>query len=87
MKHFHYYQKLMWITYQQPVIIVKKQLYMLWRTSDSIQDVDKKCGNVDNFCGYVVCKLFVIMMKRVVNCEYLDSNGWQIKREVFKAGD
>jgi len=58
------------------VNIVKNMLYIWWRTNDSIQDVDKKCEYVDNFCGYLVCKLFVIKLKRVVDCEYLDHNGW-----------
>ena len=76
----------MGITYQHTVNIVKIKLHMLWRTSDSIQDVDKKCEYVDNFCGYLVCKLFVIKLKRAVDCEYLHYYGWQIKREIFKAG-
>jgi hypothetical protein len=47
--------------------------------------VDKNCEYVDNSCGYLVCKLFVIKLKRAVDCEYLDYYGWKVKREIFKA--
>lgn len=60
LKRFQFYLRKLGITYQQVVNIVEIQLYILWRTNDSIQDVDKNCGHVDNFCGYLVCKLFVI---------------------------
>ena len=63
----------------------QNKAYIWWRTNDSIQYVDRKCGNVDKFCGYLVCKLFVIILKRVVDCEYLGYYGWKIKREIFKA--
>jgi hypothetical protein len=43
--------KFLGITYQQAVNIVEIELYILWRTNDSIQDVDKNCEYVDNFCG------------------------------------
>jgi 23S rRNA (pseudouridine1915-N3)-methyltransferase len=60
LKPFRFYQKWVWTTYQQAVNIAQMQQHILWRTNDSIQDVDKNCGHVDNFCGYLVCKLFVI---------------------------
>lgn len=66
----------MWITYQQTVNTAKIEQHIWWRTNDSIQDVDKKCEYVDNSCGYLVCKLFVIKWKRAVDCEYLDCYGW-----------
>jgi hypothetical protein len=77
----------MGITYQQAVNIVKMRLHILWRTSDLIQDVDKNCGHVDNSCGYLVCKLFVNIKKKVVDCEYLNCHGWQIKRKILKTGN
>ena len=43
--------------------IVKNQLHILWRTSDLPQNVDNNCGYVDKICGYLVCKLFVIICK------------------------
>lgn len=86
MKHSLFYQKLMWITYQQVVNTAKIQLYIWWRTSDSIQDVDKKCGYVDNFCGYVVCKLFVIKIKGlwIVNISIITVG--KLKEKYLKLG-
>ena len=37
--------------YQQPVNIVEIRQYILWRTNIPIQDVDRNCGYVDNYCG------------------------------------
>lgn len=76
----------MWITYQQVVNTAKIQLYIWWRTSDSIQDVDKKCGYVDNFCGYLVCKLFVIKIKGlwIVNISIITVG--KLKEKYLKLG-
>jgi hypothetical protein len=53
---------------------------MLWRTNDPIQDVDRKCGYVDKYCGYLVCKVRT-------NCEYLNYYSGEVKGKVFKAGN
>lgn len=58
--------------------IVKIRQYMLWRTVDRLQDVDKKCGHVDKCCGYLVRKVRI-------NCEYLNYFGWKTEGKIFKA--
>ncbi len=60
--------------------IVEIRQYILWRTSDPTQYVDRKCGYVDKLCGYLVCKVRI-------TCEYLNYYRRKIKREVFKAGN
>ncbi len=42
--------------------------------------------NVDMWISAVDI-LFVITLKRAVDCEYLDYNGWQIKRKILKTGN
>ena len=66
--------------------IVKNRLYIWWRTSDSIQDVDKKCEYVDNYCGYLVCKLFVIKLKGlwIVNISIITVG--KLKEKYLKQG-
>jgi len=68
------------------VNIVKNRLYIWWRTSDSIQDVDKKCAYVDNYCGYLVCKLFVIKLKGlwIVNISIITVG--KLKEKYLKQG-
>jgi 23S rRNA (pseudouridine1915-N3)-methyltransferase len=68
------------------VNIVKKLLYILWRTNDSIQYVDKNCGHVDNSCGYLVCKLFVIQKRGlwIVNISIVSVG--KLKEKYLKMG-
>lgn len=68
------------------VNIIKKLLYILWRTNDSIQYVDKNCGHVDNFCGYLVCKLFVIQKRGlwIVNISIVSVG--KLKEKYLKMG-
>ena len=85
-KHIRSYLKFLWINHQQAVNIVKNRLYIWWRTSDSIQDVDKKCAYVDNCCGYLVCKLFVIKLKGlwIVNISIITVG--KLKEKYLKQG-
>src|SRR4051794_37437585 len=85
-KHIQFYHNYLWIIQVLVVNIAKNKLYIWWRTNDSIQDVDKNCEYVDNFCGYLVCKLFVIKLKGlwIVNISIITVG--KLKEKYLKMG-
>lgn len=59
-EHFRYLKKFQKTkSYPQFVHTVRQLLYILWRTNNRTQYVDKTCGYVHNSCGQLVCKFNV----------------------------
>lgn len=56
----------------------------MWRTLILTQYVDRKCGYVDNICGYLVCKLFIKGGKIIVNITIISVG--KIKEKYLKQG-